>query len=135
MASRDLPSFSKRIGRRADQVAAGVNAVKIQAAGAVLRDLVTATPVDTGRARGNWQVGLGSPVRDARGVVALGAAISQGLGKAARAKEGQDIYVSNNVEYIQALNDGWSAQAPAGFVEATITRVLALIRSARIITR
>lgn len=55
--------------------------------------LVLSTPVDTGNARAGWTV-------DAKA----------GL-------------IENNVEYVAALNNGTSKQAPAGFIEAAIDKV------------
>lgn len=88
--------------------------------------LVRATPVDTGRARANWQIAHGSPPS---GEIAW-----EGGGGGAASREALDrespvalsapapgrSWVANNVPYIGRLNDGWSDQAPAGFVDLAI---------------
>lgn len=84
--------------------------------------VVIATPVDTGRARSNWQVELGQA---AQGVVDVPdksgqSAISQGKRVIDTYKSGTSINLTNNLPYIERLNDGWSAQAPAGFVEKAV---------------
>jgi hypothetical protein len=60
----------------------------------IYADLIDETPVDTGRARQGWQLD------DA----------------------GDAIKITNNVEYIGALNNGHSKQAPQHFVEAIVDR-------------
>lgn len=104
------------------------------------------TPVDTGRARSNWIVSLGSPVRDERppffegskgstGAQNAQVAIQEGSDTIQGRQLGQDIWISNNVKYIGKLNEGSSAQAPAGFVEAAIRRAVdAGIRAVRLLS-
>lgn len=80
------------------------------------------TPVDTGHARANWVPSIGDPFRgevDGDGAHDGGVAdvLSYELGDGA-------AWVSNNVPYILRLNDGWSAQQPAGFVERAIAEAL-----------
>ena len=93
----------------------------------LLRDVVLSTPVDTGRARGNWLVDVNSfrmetlEVQDKSG----GQTIQQGATKIgeARAQKYPTITLSNNLPYISRLNQGWSQQAPKMFVESAIIRV------------
>jgi HK97 gp10 family phage protein len=54
------------------------------------------TPIDTGRARSSWKT----------------------------AKAGDDWTVSNNVDYIEYLNEGSSQQAPENFVEKAVQKVV-----------
>jgi len=71
-----------------------------------LRRIVKRTPVDTGRARGGWQVTLTVPAEgqssntDGKGVVAAGRSVMKA------AKPFQVIWISNNVEYIRILEEG-----------------------------
>lgn len=86
------------------------------------RRVVMRTPVDTGRARGNWQVSIGLP---ARGVLGSrdrsgAATVSRGLGTIKRIDGTLDSWVVNNVVYIRALEYGHSKQAPNGMVRVTI---------------
>lgn len=102
-----------------------------------LRDV---TPVETRWAASNWIGNIGSaPVP-----IGEPATITERLALVPAAREIQNsglsllrsyllasgnIYISNNVNYIQTLNDGSSQQAPAGFVQAAIrTTVNANIR-------
>jgi hypothetical protein len=86
-------------------------------------ELIEETPVDTGWAQNNWQLGvasspqgtLGSPENvDTSGPNAgvpniLSWKISKG-----------PIYITNNVPYILPLNAGHSKKAPKGFIEKTV---------------
>jgi len=87
-----------------------------------LRRVVLKTPVDTGRARANWQTSLGSPVEGVLNRVdpSGGVAIAEGTGVIVAVQPFQDIWLSNNVPYIISLEDGSSKQAPAGMVAVTI---------------
>lgn len=119
-----VKALAKAIVVNAD---AGYRAVAIQA----LINVVTATPVDTGRARSNWLVGDGSADRTVReaavepgtkgstGGQNTTAAIREGTDKLNAAKS-NTLYISNNLPYIVPLNEGSSAQAPAGFVETAV---------------
>ena len=80
--------------------------------------LVDTTPVKTGRARGNWNPSLNVP----------DATIREPNQKkpiepiAAAYKITDTILISNNLPYIKRLNEGYSKQAPAGFVDAALER-------------
>ena len=88
----------------------------------VFSSVVLATPVDTGRARGNWQPSIGDPITSETGNTDKGGGttIAKGNGLFARYEFGKKIFISNNVPYIQRLNEGHSQQAPAGFVQKAI---------------
>jgi len=90
----------------------------------LLKTLVLATPVDTGRAKGNWQT---SSIRPKSSVLNVsdksgGLSISKGLSGLKRLSK--KYWITNNLDYIEDLNNGTSKQAPAKFVETSITRVL-----------
>lgn len=88
--------------------------------------VVLKTPVDTGRARGNWQVST-SPVSAQLAILdkSGGATIQKGISKigSAKAIKYPTVYITNNLPYIEELNRGTSTQAPAKFVESTIKQV------------
>ena len=88
------------------------------------------TPVDTGRARANWQIAVG---RMPRGTVAgIDKAVLGSLPGSAttmmafstlstyNAMRGEAIFIVNNLSYINALEHGHSDQAPQGMVSQTI---------------
>lgn len=88
------------------------------------RILVQTTPVDTGRARANWLPTLNTPSKEKVDAGAP-ADILPVLGAY---KITDTIFITNNLPYIQRLNDGYSKQAPAGFVEAAIAAVKRTIK-------
>lgn len=115
----DLKGILNKAGNK---VAANADRLVRRCALATDAAVVIATPVDTGRARSNWQVELGQA---ATGVVdALDksgqSALAQGKKVIDTYKSGSSLNITNNLPYIERLNDGWSAQAPAGFVEKAV---------------
>jgi hypothetical protein len=92
------------------------------------QQLVLATPVRTGRARSNWIASFNIPSDEVRGPLEVSAALSQNMPTIATAKLGDIIYLSNNLPYIGSLNDGSSAQAPAGFVQKVEAAVKASVK-------
>ncbi len=97
---------------------------------AVLEGVVERTPVRIGRAKGNWQVTVGGPSTaptdhiDPIGddTVERGKVI---IDNAPVLKS--PIYITNNVEYIDALEHGSSSQAPAGMMQVTVDEVKAKV--------
>lgn len=128
--------FSRRIKAIADGIPRNTSVAASEAALRILSVVIPATPVDTGRARGNWQVSVGAPITrelpnkfDKTGQTTLAEARSTLQFK----QPGATIYITNNLNYIQRLNEGYSAQAPAGFVEQAIRVALQGIRNVRIV--
>lgn len=79
------------------------------------------TPVDTGRARANWNVGINDVARFSH---MAPFDVSETLRNAERVLRklaiGDVIYISNNVDYIEFLEEGSSDQAPNGMVATTL---------------
>lgn len=111
--------FARRMRKIARDFEPSVGGLVNETAGVILATVIPATPVDTGRARGNWQVNVGSPITaDIDRLDTTGqATLAQGQAEIATCRKGQSIYITNNLSYIGRLNEGYSAQAPAGFVE------------------
>jgi len=107
----------------------------------VLEGVIFNTPVDTGRARGNWLLEIGSEPKEevdrfgsgahpeaTEGNVgpAGSAARDAGLGKLSTLKPFVPIYITNNVPYIMALEEGHSKQIqPHQMIKGTLDRVKA----------
>ncbi len=85
-------------------------------------DLKEATPVDTGRARSGWQITDSYSEADSYCPGPDRASIDAAARKAADAMnsasltEAQAVWVYNNVQYILALEAGWSKRQPGGFI-------------------
>lgn len=123
---RGLNFFNRQLQDFEDRVAE--NSLKLQQRVALdlLTRIVLKTPVDTGRARGNWQVELnGSGSGTTETVDPAGqATIANGFAAIGAAKPFGKITIYNNVQYIRRLEDGSSRQAPQGMVKLSVEEVL-----------
>jgi len=90
--------------------------------------VIKATPVDTGRARGNWQTTVGSPAKGRleREDKSGSEAIAEVEAKTPEGT-GQVTYLSNNLPYIMELEEGSSKQAPEGMVKRNMDRVQKMV--------
>ncbi|PSL23474.1 hypothetical protein [Dyadobacter jiangsuensis] len=85
-----------------------------------------------GRARANWNIDINTvdlsvtESTDAPDTV-------QAINVTAKYKVKDTIYISNNLPYIQRLNEGWSSQAPENFVDKGL--MLASRQAKQIIAR
>lgn len=94
----------------------------------IYSSVVKKTPVDTGRARGNWLISVNNPSKANTSRIdkrKTGAEPSETIkqeekAKLEKAKGDESIYISNNLEYISALEYGHSKQAPSGMVGVTL---------------
>lgn len=97
----------------------------------ILSRLVLASPVDTGRFRGNWQMDVGRFIDDELAIEDKSGAItiSRELAKLRGSSSPFTIVtIQNNLPYAERLNDGHSRQAPAGFVETAIDQAVSPFR-------
>lgn len=98
--------------------------------------LLHMTPVDTGRARANWQVSTGSPILTTiaetssaeHGNPPTAGEMAAAVRSLAGAKVGTVIFITNNLPYIVPLNEGHSNQSPPGWVEQAVDNALAAFR-------
>jgi hypothetical protein len=123
---------------------------------ALFKGIILSTPVDTGRARGNWQTTIGAPASgtvegaDPSGAAAIGAVFANQGGA------GKITWLANNLPYIQVLEyglypnppklgtrvkgggyqilsvGGYSRQAPAGMVRVNMARIGEIVRNAKV---
>ena len=135
----NLNQFGDKIKRVAINVPKNADEIVRKVALAADQTIVMATPVDTGRARANWQAGIGAAPAgtveySGGGSGAAGYAIGSAQNVVTTYK-GQPggIWLVNNLPYIQRLNEGWSAQAPAKFVEQAIDTAVTAIRDSKVI--
>lgn len=103
----------------------------IKVATAIVTDLISVTPVDSSQALSNWQLSLNVPVGSRIDAYFTGvhgstqelsgaSALAKARSILATKKPGQVIFISNVLPYIQRLNEGYSGQAPAGYVERSV---------------
>lgn len=96
------------------------------AAIAFVARVVPRTPVDTGQARGNWQAGVGQPdtTTDPTSLDPNATKTPQRLKRVIKAlPKGGSLFISNHLPYARRLENGWSQQAPQGFMELTAFEV------------
>lgn len=125
-------SWTKKPTTFARTVVADHRATCMRAGLEILSRVVLGTPVDTGRARGNWQTTLGTPATseidrlDKIGDPTIDAGSSTING----APEFPVIHIANNLPYIGALNYGkppgrqHSKKSPLMFVELAAQGVM-----------
>ena len=94
----------------------------------LLVKLINKSPVDTGRFRGAWEIGIGTPNRDepetpdkakGRSNISYQRAkdIISGL------QPGDVVFISNNLDYALMLEYGWSKKAPEGMVAISLNEI------------
>lgn len=133
MPRNDLNGLARRMEGHARTIERNIPKLKVRVATAVHREVVLGTPVDTGRARSNWQLSVGTPILTqilpyapgkglgrSEGANAQGAIAQGQLALLKLPGEGEKVYIANNVPYINKLNAGGSSQAPAAFVEFAV---------------
>lgn len=102
-------------------------------ASAFVERVVPATPVDTGRARANYNVSHGAPDKsfDVNRYDVSGAETPRRLKEQIQATKPGRLFVANALPYILPLEYGHSRQAPAGMFEVSLLSVQA--RAAQIL--
>lgn len=118
----DLETFRNNSMNKVDQV---TRMVALE----VFRRIIMRTPVDTGRARGNWICTIAVPAEMMQGLAAVNDTDRSGRSTIATMTEEvlgwkpEDvaIFLTNNLPYIERLENGYSKQAPAGMVAVTIS--------------
>lgn len=121
--SDDMNAYAKKAGASLEET---TRAVALELFGSIIKD----TPVDTGRARGNWQTSIGAPASGEADRLGVREALSELGSEAGKFVGGQVIYLSNQLPYIQRLELGWSDQAPAGMVRKNIARIQQIVAKA-----
>lgn len=131
----DLRSFGRKMRVTGALVADNATALVRSVAVTVDSEVVFSTPVDTGRARSNWQVELNAPATGTVPPMDASAALAKAEARIAQAQPGDTIHITNNLPYIGRLNEGWSAQAPAGYVESAVLAGALRVRGAKLLIK
>jgi hypothetical protein len=90
------------------------------------QNLVLGTPVDTGRAKANWQTSINILKNNqidwdkSTAGAAEQRAIQEAQTVLAQMPKFPVVWIQNNLDYIERLNDGSSTQAPSGFVDTAV---------------
>jgi hypothetical protein len=137
----DIRTFTLALDKVIENIPIDANMFKRHVALDLLTRVVEKTPVDTGRARANWQVSVSSPsaqeiqYRSTEPIAAqmnessiAGATIEKGSKVIDTVEIGEDIWLHNNLPYIEVLENGrvgnkGSEQAPNGMVALSVAEV------------
>lgn len=126
----DLKGFEADLNKFADDIGVRTEVVIKRLALEVFTGVVRKTPVDTGRARASWVIGIERPLNspslspaqkftpaEAERYAATELAELREIGPYST------VFISNSLPYIEELENGSSTQAPEGMVAVTLTEV------------
>jgi hypothetical protein len=129
----DLTKFAEKAGDAA-------NAVISKICLDLTSNIILKTPVDTGRARANWQTGINqAPSGQISSTDKSGSATISAAARDVQNAPGNIFYITNNLTYIASLEfglyrpgpktiGGFSLQAPSGMVRISINEVSRALR-------
>lgn len=141
--AKGLLDLAASLEKKAKAIDEAASKLAVGTALTIVGDLAFKTPVDTSQALSNWQVSLGSPVDSkippyypGEGGSTRNSSAAETINQArkilAGKKPGQRIFITNVLPYIRRLNDGYSKQAPAGFVERAVLIGRKMIKKAKL---
>lgn len=121
----DFLGFTKVMRERRKNLPVAVHEVVKNVTKVYLVTAADVTPVDTGAAISNWQIGINTSPSSvlpphvpgkfrSSALENLNATIQAGTSIIDSSKPGDALHIVNNIEYITDLNDGSSSQAPTG---------------------
>ena len=87
----------------------------------IWNNLVDTTPVASGRARANWVIGPNEYAEE----LPPG---NYGRPTLPRIPRFMELYIVNPLDYVRFLNEGWSNQAPALFIESAVADAVDTVR-------
>lgn len=122
--ARDIAQWAKKAGLNAEE------AVRVTCH-TLNQDIILASPVDTGRFRGNWQGTIASAASST-----LDTDDKSGSGTLTKANAAADqsvgsvYYLVNNLPYARRLEYGYSSKAPQGMVRVAVQNFQAAVAAA-----
>jgi hypothetical protein len=129
----DLTKFAEKAGVMA-------NAIISKICLDLTSNIILKTPVDTGRARANWQTGINqAPGGQISATDKSGSATISAAARDVQNAPGNIFYITNNLPYIASLEfglyrpgpktiGGFSLQAPSGMVRISINEISRALR-------
>lgn len=118
----DLAKFREEAPKAADQVR---RKIILDLFSNIVRD----TPVDTGRARGNWQTTVSAPAADTLERFGEAASLAD-IPDNISGPDGTTV-MANNLPYAERLEYGWSKQQPEGMVRRNVARLVAIVKKSK----
>lgn len=128
----DLDAFAKKLGIARQTV---YRRVSLE----LWNGITKRTPVDTGRARSSWNLAIGKPDSFVPAGLIKGTGAhkddsspptepSAGPPDVSKVDGTEVVWITSNLDYIEALENGHSKQAPRGMVMITVIEVVAKIQ-------
>lgn len=99
----------------------------------IFSSIIKASPVDTGRFRGNWQTTLSSPAQGELDTTDKNGQATLSKSEAVIAKynlRAKSVFLTNNLPYADRLANGWSQQAPSGWIDSIISKFQSAVEKA-----
>lgn len=130
-----MSAFTMQMDRAIIEKMGKVSTIARRSALECFSRVIQKTPVDTGTARNNWFANIGSP-----GTQMTESSDKSGASRISEAasataewnpESGEHIHLTNNLPYIERLENGWSKQAPAGMVGITIAEFSGIVQGAK----
>jgi len=122
-------SFEQQIRRIIDNRAEVSQEIFTASCIQVSEKVITRTPVDEGRARGNWNASINSADDSTSDTRRASQAQSDARSTAGRLRLGDTFHLTNGLPYIRPLEyDRLSRQAPNGMVRITLDEFNAALR-------
>lgn len=125
-------SFAASLAEFAEQAKGAIDTVFREVIIEIGSSVITMSPVDTGRFKGNWQYSINSPAQgtldrlDPNGTAAHAELVDGAL----QFKAGQTAYIVNNLPYAIRLEYGYSDFTPDGMVRVTLERFQDIVEEA-----
>lgn len=113
-----MAEWSLDLEEYADKKTKLVENIKNKFVFALYNSITFRTPVDTGRARGNWNISVNNA--DTSTNENQKTPQYTNYSQAPKTVEDQSAYISNGLDYIEGLEYGRSKQAPEGMVGVTL---------------
>ena len=115
-------SFAADIANFADKAKLSHDQAVVAVCSKLTSLVIAKTPVDSGRARGNYYATIDSYSNEQSETRTESEALSSGLNTAKQAS-GKLFTLTNNLPYITKLEYGSSKQAPAGMVRTSLGEI------------
>ena len=125
-------SFAESLAAFAEQTKEAIDDVFREVVIEIGTAVISLSPVDTGRFKGNWQFTVGTPSNQSLDTLdkAGHETIAALVAAASTLEAGQVAYIVNNLVYGVPLEYGHSDQAPAGMVQITLARFQQIVLEA-----
>ena len=124
-------SFASQLKTARKQIIKEVDETRQATTIELFSSVILDTPIDTGRARGNWQVSMNAPIKSEidRLDTSGNKAVQDVIDTVMKSFFDGTIYLTNNLPYIEALEFGSSNQMPEGMVRRNVNRIQQIIRA------